>query len=57
MASTANNPMNRKIKLPLAACLLILGLIHAFAADFKIVANPSIRTDSITVAELRGIFL
>ena len=43
--------------LPLFAALVILGSIHAFAADLKIVANPSIRTDSITPAELRSIFL
>jgi TonB family protein len=57
MASRDNNAMNGKIKIPLVASLLIFGFIQAFASDIKIVANPNIRTDFITAAELRGIFL
>ncbi len=49
--------MNGKMKLPLVAALVILSFIHAFAGDVKIVANPSIRPDSISPAELRSIFL
>jgi|SRR5580658_282950 TonB family protein len=31
--------------------------LHAFAVDLKIVANPSVKADSISVEELRSVFL
>ncbi len=49
--------MNGKTKLPLVAAVLMFGLMRAFAGDVKIIANPSIRSDSISPAELRNIFL
>lgn len=36
---------------------VMFGSVFALAGDIKIVANPSVRADSITVAELRGVFL
>jgi TonB family protein len=41
----------------LVAAFVMFGSVFALAADIKIVANPSVRADSITVAELRSIFL
>lgn len=49
--------MNGKTRVPLIVALVILGFLPAFASDVKIIANPSIRPDSISAAELRGIFL
>ncbi|HYM78344.1 MAG TPA: energy transducer TonB [Candidatus Dormibacteraeota bacterium] len=43
--------------LPLFAALVMFGSLHARAGDVKIIANPSVRPDSITVTELRSIFL
>ncbi len=43
--------------LPLAAAGVIFASVFALAGNVKIVANPSVRADSITVAELRGVFL
>jgi TonB family protein len=38
-------------------CSLRLGSLYAVAGEVKIVANPSIKTDSISAAELRAVFL
>jgi TonB family protein len=43
--------------LPVLAAIVLLGAVHALAADVKIIANPSVQADSITVTELRSIFL
>jgi len=47
---------NRRI-IPLVAAVVILGSLHGLASDVKIVANRSVRPDSITLAELREVFL
>lgn len=57
MAGRDDNSMNRKTRLPLVAAVVILGSIQALAGDLKIIANPSVRPDSISVAQLRSIFL
>ena len=57
MANTENNATNGKTKLPLLAAVVILGFMQAFAGDVKIIANPSVRSYSISLADLRGIFL
>jgi len=36
---------------------VVFGTVHALASDVKIVANPNVRADSITPAELRSVFL
>ncbi len=43
--------------LPLLAAVVMFGAVGALAGDVKIVANSSVRADSITVAELRSVFL
>lgn len=43
--------------LPVLAAIVMLGAVHALAADVKIIANPRVQADSITVTELRSIFL
>ncbi|MBZ5680415.1 MAG: energy transducer TonB [Acidobacteriia bacterium] len=43
--------------LPLVAAVVMFGSVHASAGGVKIVANPSVRADSITAAELRSVFL
>lgn len=35
----------------------VLASIHAAAGDVKVIANPSVKVDSITAAELKDIFL
>ena len=43
--------------LPVLAAVVLLSAAHVLAADIKIIANPSVQADSITVTELRSIFL
>jgi len=43
--------------LPVFAAVVLLGAVHALAGDVKIIANPGLQADSITVTELRTIFL
>jgi len=48
----------KSLKAPLvAATLLLLAPLHVLAGEVKIVASPSVRADSITVAELKSVFL
>lgn len=49
--------MNGKTRVPLIATLVIVGFLPALARDVKIIANPSIRSDFISAAQLRSIFL
>src|SRR5579864_8799828 len=49
--------MNIRRILPLVAVGVMVGTVHVLAGDIKIVANPSVRADSITAAELRSVFL
>ncbi len=49
--------MNRPKRLPLAAAIAILGATYGFAGSFKVIANPSVRADSITPAQLRSVFM
>ena len=54
---TRENAMNTRRTLPLVAAVVLIASIHALAGDAKIVANAGIRADSITMAELRSVFL
>jgi TonB family protein len=54
---TPENVMNTRRTLPLVAAVVLIASIHALASEAKIVANPSVRADSITPAELRSVFL
>lgn len=56
-ARKPENAMNTRRILPLVAAVVLFGSFPAFAGDIKIVANPSVRADSITPAELRSVFL
>ncbi len=49
--------MKYRMLLPLVAAVIVFGSVHAHAGDVKVIANPSVRADSITAAELRSIFL
>jgi len=55
--TTLWNPTKSSAALLAVAALLSYAQQHAFAGDIKIVANPSVRADSITPAELRSVFL
>jgi len=44
-------------RLCLTAGLMLVAALTAFAGDVKVVANPSVRTSSISIAELRTVFL
>lgn len=43
--------------LSLVAAVVMFGSLHALAGDVKVVANASVRADSITAAELKSVFL
>lgn len=49
--------MNPQKILPLVAAIVMFVSVPAVAGELKIVANPGVRADSITPAELRSIFL
>jgi TonB family protein len=42
--------------LPLVAAAIMFAAVCAYAGNVKIIANPSVRADSITAAEIRGVF-
>ena len=56
-ARKPENAMNTQRIVSLVAAVVLFGSFHAFASDVKIVANPSVRADSLTPAELRSVFL
>ena len=56
-AGTPENAMNTQRIFPFVAAIVLIASIHALAGDVKIVANASVRADSVTVAELRSVFL
>jgi TonB family protein len=56
-ARETENTMNAPRTFLLVAVVVLCCCISAFGGDVKIIANPSVRADSITVAELRGVFL
>lgn len=39
------------------ACVVLLMTAYAFGGELKIIANPSVKTDTISAKELRGVFL
>ena len=49
--------MKNQTLLPLVAAVVLLGSVQVLAGEVKVIANPSVRSDSITVAELRSVFL
>jgi len=49
--------MKLRTLLPLVATVVMFGLVRAHAGDVKVIANSSVRPDSITAAELRSLFL
>ena len=50
------NSMRPSIQ-PLATAVFVLFAVCALAGDVKIIANPSVKTDSTSVGELRRVFL
>jgi TonB family protein len=44
-------------RLLITAALTICSAMYAFASDVKIIANPGVRTGTISVDELKGVFL
>jgi TonB family protein len=51
-----NKMRPRRSSFAIASFLAVL-TFNGFAVDVKVVANPSVKTDSISIAELRKIFL
>jgi len=51
------NAMKDHKLLSLVAAVVLLGSGRALAGDIKVIANPSVRADTISVAELRSVFL
>jgi hypothetical protein len=51
------NAMKDHKLLSLVAAVVMFGSMQAHAGDVKVIANPSVRPDSITVAELKSVFL
>ena len=50
-------PMKSRSRLLINAGFLVVATLHAVAADVKVVANPSVKADFISTADLRGLFL
>ena len=50
-------PMKSRSRLLINAGFLVVAMLHAVAADVKIIANPNVKADSISTAELRSVFL
>ncbi len=44
-------------RLPIFAGFLLLATSNLFAGDIKVIANPSVRAESITSAEIKRVFL
>lgn len=49
--------MKNPILFRFVAAIVLFGAVDAFAGDVKIIANPNLRANSITVGELRSVFL
>jgi TonB family protein len=49
--------MKRRTRLLVVAGLMILASLYAFAGNVKVIANSSVKVDTITVDELKMIFL
>jgi len=49
--------MKKQRLLPLAAAVVMFGSIHAMAGNVKVIANPSVKTESISVSEIKSVFL
>src|ERR1035437_2686837 len=56
-ARRQENAMKTLRIFPLVAAAVMFGSVFALAGDVKVIANASVRADSITVAELRSVFL
>jgi TonB family protein len=50
-------PMKSHSQLLINAGFLVVTMLHAVAADVKVIANPSVKSDSISVGELRRVLL
>lgn len=48
--------MKLRIRLLIAGCMLVAAL-DSLASDVKVIANPSVKAYSLSIAELRGVFL
>jgi TonB family protein len=51
------NAMKNQKLLSLVAALAMLGFAHSLAAEVKVIANLSVSADSISVAELKRVYL
>jgi TonB family protein len=51
------NAMKHHRLLSLVAAVVTLASAHAIAAEFKVVANASVKADSMSAGELRSVFL
>jgi TonB family protein len=49
--------MKNKKLLPLVAAVVMFGSVHALAGNVRIIANPSVRTESISASEIKSVFL
>jgi hypothetical protein len=51
------NPMKPPIRLLVAAGSILLAALSVFAGDVRVIANPSVKADTISSDELRRVFL
>lgn len=49
--------MKNQRSLPLVAAVVMFGSIHAMAGNVKVIANPSVKIESISVGEIKSVFL
>ena len=47
---------NQKL-LPLVAAVVMFGSVHALAGNVRIIANPSVKAETISVSEIKNVFL
>jgi len=49
--------MKNQRSLPLVAAVVMFGSIHAMAGNVKVIANPSVKIESISISEIKSVFL
>ncbi len=49
--------MKSRTLLPLVAAVVMFGSIHAIAGNVKVIANSSVKIESISVSEIKSVFL
>ncbi len=49
--------MNNRRSFPLVAAVVMFGSVYAMAGNVKVIANPSVKIESISASEIKSVFL